>query len=564
MIAADQLVVTRFAPSPTGHLHIGGARTALFNWALARKLGGHFLLRIEDTDQARDTGDECVFGIMRSLAWLGIDWDEGPAPDDLSKSRDPRSVGPFFQSQRLDSYRAALEQLLQKDLAYHAFETPAELEAMRDEAKREKRAFRYNRAALSIPRDERFRRAESEPCVVRFRAPEEEVVVRDEVLGMVRIAPGEVDDFVIFKADGFPTYHFAVVADDQAMGVTHVVRGQEHLTNTPRHVMLQRALGYRTPVYAHLPLIVGESGAKLSKRDKDRAVRQACRDKNITSPPPGTADPDEFAGWLADKNRQMSGGALSRLAAALGVTLPPINAEDFRDAGYLPEVVCNYIALLGWSPGSDIEKFDMGFLAERFDLSRIGKTGARFDYKKLLAFNTDALAAMDDAEFASRWREWCASHAPDVLAATGAATTISESFAMLATAMRPRSKTFADAAAGCAFLLMDDGAIAFDDAAVSKNLIKNDGEGAAVLAALRDELAAAGDWSPKPLHDVIESYAGARAIGLGKVAQPLRVALTGGTVSPPIDATLALLGRDRTLARIDRCLSQVKTAIGKA
>jgi len=321
MTEPTQPVVTRFAPSPTGHLHIGGARTALFNWALARRLGGHFLLRIEDTDQSRDAGPESVLGILRGLHWLGLEWDEGPAPD-LTLDRDPRGVGPFFQSRRRAGYDAALQRLLDADLAYHAFETPAELAVLRDEAKREKRPFRYNRAALDIPRAERFSRAETEPHVVRFRTPDEEVVVRDEVLGEVRLAPGEIDDFIIVKADGFPTYHFAVVVDDEAMGVTHVVRGQEHLINTPRHVLLQRALGYRTPVYAHLPLIVSPSGAKMSKRDKDRVVRQACRDAGISEPPPGTVEPAEFTAWLKDKNRQMAQGALSRLAAALGVTVP--------------------------------------------------------------------------------------------------------------------------------------------------------------------------------------------------------------------------------------------------
>lgn len=548
--------VTRFAPSPTGHLHIGGARTALFNWALARKLGGQFILRIEDTDQLRDTGDECVFGIMRSLAWLGIEWDEGPSHEDLSKSRDPRSIGPFFQSKRLDSYRAALNQLLDSDLAYHAFETPAQLDTMRDEAKREKRAFRYNRAALDIPRPERFRRAESEPCVVRFRAPDEEVTVRDEVLGDVRLAPGEVDDFIIFKADGFPTYHFAVVVDDEAMGVTHVVRGQEHLINTPRHVMLQRALGYATPVYAHLPLIVGDGGAKLSKRDKDRAVRQACRDLKLTSPPPGTVEPDEFAAWLGDKNRQMGSRALARLADSLDVSLPPINVEDFRAAGYLPEVVCNYIALLGWSPGDDIEKFDMAFLAERFDTGRIGRTGARFDYKKLLAFNTDALTAMSDEEFTRRWWTWAGEFAPELSRAFCAETEPNDRFQLLAGALRPRCKTFREALDSAAFALVRDDAIIYDEKAVEKNLRKNDEEGFAVLREVRALLAACDDYSPCALHALIEAAANRQSLAFGRIAQPLRIALTGSTVSPPIDATLAVLGKSCALARLDRCLAQ--------
>ncbi|RMH30517.1 MAG: glutamate--tRNA ligase [Planctomycetota bacterium] len=556
MPAASPPAVTRFAPSPTGHLHIGGARTALFNWALARRLGGHFLLRIEDTDRARDAGPESVVGILRGLEWLGIDWDEGPAPD-LSADRDPRGVGPFRQSERRALYDDAARRLLEADLAYHAFETPDELAAMRDLAKREKRPFRYDRAALRIPRAERFARAESEPHVVRFRAPEEEVVVRDEVLGEVRLAPGEVDDFVIVKADGFPTYHLAVVVDDEAMGVTHVVRGQEHLINTPRHVLLQRALGCRTPIYAHLPLIVSPSGAKMSKRDKDRTVRRACRDAGLAEPPPGTVEPAVFARWLADKNRQMEQGALARLAAALGVTLPEIDVEDFRAAGYLPRVVANYIALLGFSPGGDVEKFDLAFLAERFDLARIGKTGARFDYKKLLAFNTDAIAAMSDEDFAERWRAWCLEFAPEVVRAAGAEAGVSPTWRVLAAALRPRSKTFADAARGAGFLVTPDDEIAYDRKAVDKALLKNDGEGLAVLRDLRRTLAGLTDWSAPGVGAALGAFAEGRGVGLGKVAQPLRVALTGSTVSPPIDATAALLGRDRCLARIDRCLAAV-------
>ena len=552
--------VTRFAPSPTGHLHIGGARTALFCWALARKLGGHFLLRIEDTDQRRDSGGGAVRGILDGLAWLGLGWDEGPTPD-LSGDRDPRHVGPFFQSRRLTGYHAALDRLLDADLAYHAFETPEELAQMRDQAKREKRAFRYTRAALDIPREDRVARARAgEPCVVRFRVPIEPVTVHDDVLGEVTIGAGELDDFVIRKADGFPTYHFAVVVDDEAMGVTHVLRGQEHLMNTPRHVVLQHALGYRTPRYAHLPLIFNADGSKMSKRDKDKAVRKACRDAGVTEPPPGTADPAEFAAWLKDKNRQMPQEALGALARSLRITLPEINVEDFRAAGYLPEVVCNYLALLGWSPGNDVEKFDLAFLAERFDTSRIGKTNAKFDSKKLRAFNTDAIAAMSDADFTRRWRAWCLDYSPEILDATGARAATNPTFALLAAAMRPRSKTFSEAAAGASFLLLADDAIAYDEKAVAKALAKNDGAGYTVLRAVRDALAAHTDWTPGALHTLIGAFAESRGLGLGRIAQPLRVALTGATVSPPIDATLALLGKDRVLTRIDRSLATVDDA----
>ncbi len=569
-MSTSPIPVTRFAPSPTGNLHIGGARTALFNWALARKLGGHFLLRIEDTDQLRDTGRESVLGILEGLAWLGIDWDEGPAPD-LGQDRDPRGVHPFYQSKRLNLYTEHLQRLLDADLAYHAFETTEELTAMRDEAKREKRAFKYEGAALNIPRDERFKRAESgEPCVVRFKAPTGDIVVKDDVLGDVTIAAGELDDFVICKADGFPTYHFAVVVDDELMGVTHVVRGQEHLANTPRHVALQQALGFRTPNYAHLPLIVNPGGGKMSKRDKDKAVRQAVRDAGLTDAPACVQDTADFAAWLKDKNRQLNQRDLLALAAALNVELPEIEVEDFRAAGYLPEVVTNYIALLGWSPGDDIEKFDLDFLAERFDTSRIGKTGARFDYKKLAAFNNDAIGAMSEEEFAQRWWDWCAAYSPELLKATGAADAPNDNFTMLAGATRPRCKTFREGVGGAAFLTTDTNDIVFDEKAVSKVLHKNDGEGIAVLRELRNELSEVQDselralnqWRPEHLHELIEKFSEKRELGMGKVAQPLRVALTGSTVSPPIDATLAILGKSTVLERIDRCLEAVPVGAG--
>ena len=559
MTTTPAIAVTRFAPSPTGHLHIGGARTALFNWAWARKLGGHFVLRIEDTDQARSS-DDSTRRIIQDLAWLGMDWDEGPTLETTGATLggDPRTVGPFFQSKRLDLYRKYLDQLLEADLAYHAFETPDELKERRDQARRDKRPYRYNRAALDIPRTERFKRAAAgERCVIRFLVKNEPVTIHDEVLGDVTIAAGELDDFVIRKADGYPTYHFAVVVDDELMGVSHVVRGQEHLINTPKHAVLQRALGFKTPTYAHLPLIFNAQGGKMSKRDKDKAVRKVCRDADLAAPPAGTIDADTFSAWLKDKNRQLDTGDLLALAAAVGVTLPEIDVEDFRAAGYLPEVVCNYMALLGWSPGDDLEKFDMNFLAENFSAARVGKTNARFDYKKLLAFNNDAICEMNDNVFADRWWKWARQFAPDLLAALGAADAINDRFRLLAEASRPRSKTFRDAAVGARFLTIADDAIEYNEKAVVKTLLKNDAAGLVILRHLRADLANCEDWSPPSLHALIDSFAEFHEMGMGKVAQPLRVALTGSTVSPPIDASLAVLGKASVLDRIDRCLSVI-------
>lgn len=550
-------VITRFAPSPTGWLHVGGARTALFCYAYAKRQGGSFLLRIEDTDQARSS-DEFTRGILVDMAWLGIAWDEGPSFTDAhgkSFGGDPRSVAPFEQSRRLDIYNREIERLMAEGKAYAAFDTPEELDAKRKAAVARKEAYRYDRAALQISKEERNARVKAgEPHVVRFLCPDEEVLVVDEVLGEVRVQAGEVDDFVIRKADGFPTYHLSVVVDDELMGVTHILRGQEHLYNTPKHVALQKALGYSTPKYAHMPLIFNMEGAKMSKRERDQAARKACKEANLTASPTPALDDAAFGEWLNDKTKQLPPDQLEPLAGALGLQLPEVTVNDFRRAGYLPEVINNFVSLLGWSPpaeaGENIEKFDIDFLVKWFDLGRIGKTNARFDRKKLLAFNTDAITAMSDQEFARRWGEWCKDHAPEITSEI-----VGDTFLTLAGAVRPRAKTFVDAAEQSRFALRVSDRVVYDAKAVEKNLTKNDGEGIAVLRSLRDEIATIEPFTTEAINAALHAFAEARSLGMGKVAQPLRVALTGSTVSPPIGETLAVLGKDRTLARIDACLA---------
>jgi glutamyl/glutaminyl-tRNA synthetase len=383
-------VVSRFAPSPTGHLHIGGARTALFNWALAQR-DGCFLLRIEDTDRARSS-EEAVRGILEDLVWLGIHWDEGPewtaAPGGRIVGGDPRGVGPFYQAERRALYDEHIVRLIADDRAYPAFETEEELDRLRRAAQAEKRGFRYRRPA-DWDRDAALARMDGEAHVIRFRMPDETLRVADEVLGEVEFAPEHFDDFVIRKRDGFPTYHLAVVVDDEAMGVTHVLRGQEHLNNTPRHVALQRALVFRAPTYAHMSLTFNPDGSKISKRDKDKAARAAVR-AALQRDPGGARErlaalvtPDRLDCWLADKKRQLEPAELAALAAALGVELPGIDVEDFRRAGYLSEIFCNFLALLGWSPGlkdaqgRDVERFDRAFLAQQHAARREGERPLR-------------------------------------------------------------------------------------------------------------------------------------------------------------------------------------------
>ncbi|MGD1915115.1 MAG: glutamate--tRNA ligase [Phycisphaerales bacterium] len=547
----DGHLFTRFAPSPTGHLHVGGARTALFCWAFAKGRGGSFVLRVEDTDQKRSS-EAAVVGILGDLAWLGIEWDEGPQHAELGG--DPRGVGPFFQAKRIDGYNMALATLIESGRAYPAFETADELNAKRQAAQDANETYRYDRAALEIPEEERMSRMMAgEPHVVRFKAPDHDVVVGDAVLGEVRFAAGELDDFVIRKADGFPTYHFAVVVDDEAMGVTHVLRGQEHLQNTPRHVALQQALGYRTPTYAHLPLIFNPDNSKMSKRDKDKAVRAQCKAEKIESAPEGTVGEAAFASWLKDKRSQLPTGELMSLASAIGFEPPEIDVEDFRRSGYLPHVLCNYLALLGWNPGeknedgTDRERFSMAYLAEKFDLPRIGKSASKFDREKLMAFNADEIQnRMTDGDFAGVWRAWLERYDPDTLAAFG------DRFDGAAAAARPRTRILREAAGVVRFALVDE--VAFDEKAVKKVLLKNDSEGLNALRALAPVLEGVEPFGAEAIEAAIKDWCEANGLGMGKAAQPLRVAATGGTVSPGLGQTLELVGKAGMLGRIERCL----------
>ncbi len=601
-------IVTRFAPSPTGHLHVGGARSALFCWAYARRarLDGHdgrFMLRIEDTDQARSS-DESARGILEDLAWLGIEWDDGPElPREGPRGRgaegqggaaiggDPRRVGPFFQARRVAFYNRYIDRLIGAGRAYPAFESPADLDRLRREAAAARQTYRYDRSVMSM--DERLGRMRAgEAHVVRFVAPTDAVTVHDQVLGDVTYAAGEMDDFVIRKADGFPTYHFAVVIDDELMGVTHVMRAQEHLNNTPRHVALQRALTrdaadatperpagapFRTPVYAHMPLIFNMDGSKMSKRDKAKAARVAAK-AAIAAPPTkasgigvapvsapaslatlaqaiGLPEPD-FAAFLKGDNDSLD--IAERVARHLGLALPEIEVSDFRAAGYLPEAIVNFLGLLGWSPGlkdaqgKDVEKFDTTFLAEHFSIERIGRTNAKFDRVKLLSFNADAIGALTDAEFIARWRAWAAEF--DAEAAAGLTD---RQLGYLAPAARPRCKTLRDLSQVARFALVPDDGFDYDAKAVEKALKKGEPSGLALLREVRPVLAAIDPFEPAVLNAAIESFASARGVGMGAIAQPIRVALTGTTVSPPLGETLAVLGREAAMRRIERCLATV-------
>jgi glutamyl-tRNA synthetase len=489
-------VRVRFAPSPTGYLHIGGARTALFNWLIARKSGGRFILRIEDTDQTRHIEDSLP-KILEDLRWLGLNWDEGPEVGG--------DYGPYFQSQRLQIYERFSEQLLEAGHAYYALETPEQLRAMRDAAEKRGQAFRYVRPdPLPTLEQGRQTKAAGRPVVIRLRMPDTDISVQDDILGLVTLTADQLEDFVLIKGDGFPTYHFACVVDDELMRITHVLRGQEHLMNTPRHIALQWALGFKTPRYAHLPVIFNMDGTKMSKRDKEKA--------------------------------------LSR-----GETPPEIDVHDFRLAGYLPEAVINFIALLGWSPGEDREHVDRQELVGRFSIERIGKTNARFDRAKLLAFNTHWAARLSAERLLEALK--------DYIAVTGSPMAATDDAVLLRVLkVCTGFRTFRQVEDKVRFLFTADADIRYDPQAVQKIFAKGDGAGFRMLERLLPRLQALADWSAPALDALIDAVCKETGANMGQAAQPLRVAVTGSTISPAIGETLAMLGKNRAMERIRRCL----------
>jgi glutamyl-tRNA synthetase len=537
-------VRTRFAPSPTGYLHLGGARTALFNYLLAKRLGGKFILRIEDTDQTRNI-EAADQKLLEDLRWLGLHWDEGPEIGG--------PFGPYYQSQRLACYQERARELLDRGLAYYASETRAELDAMRKAGHAAgQRGFRYQRPTHFPSESEAQRAREAgHPFFIRFKMPQRDFTVGDQILGAVTIGALELSDFVIVKADGWPTYHFAVVVDDAAMQITHILRGQEHLMNTPNHLALQEAFGYPTPMYAHLPIIFNMSGTKMSKREKDKVVRDAAKaagldDRKIMEL--AEVDQAELVSAWRRGDTQLPGDALQRLAKKLAVHPPEIEIHDFRRSGYLPEVLVNFIALLGWSPGSDREKFALDELAEAFSVERVGKTNARFDREKLLAFNTAASEAAPPARKLAAFRDYLAINEP------GPLSQLDDTLLSRVIELCRGFRTFPDIERKCGALFVADEAIVYDPKAVKEWLLKGDGAGLKVLRDLQTRLVALAEWSAPKLDEFIRGYADEHGLGLNKAAQPLRVAVTGTTISPQIAETLVLLGRERTRARIVRAL----------
>ncbi len=546
---------TRFAPSPSGHLHVGGARTALFNWAYAQGRGGKFILRIEDTDQKRSS-DAASVGFLKDLKWLGIDWNEGPEFEGCGGGE----FGSYFQSERLEIYNKFLEQLVQQGKAYYAFDTAAELDAARKECKSRNQAYRYDRSradAISSAQVQAWRN-EGKPAVIRFKTPPGPITIHDEILGDATLPAGEVDDFVIRKADGFPTYHFAVVVDDELMGVTTVLRAQEHFNNTAKHIVLQDALGFRRPTYGHLPLIFNPDGSKMSKRDKDKLLRKTAQDKKLTAPPANTVDAARFTAWLGDKNSQLDFVEATAMAAALNIELPEINVDDFRRSGYLPHVMCNFLALNGWGPGNDLEKFDNAYLCANFALDRVQKTAAKFDRVKLLSFNLDAIQKLSRESFGALVKAHGESFHPEFMKKITAAQ-----FDLLVAASHERSKTLDELFRGNRWLALGDEELTWEKSKqVEKALLSGTPSGLDRLKELRGVLEAVATWTPAGIEESIRQWAATAGLAdqIGQIAQPLRVGVTGCTISPPIFDTLAILGQPSCLRRIDRCLQDFATA----
>lgn len=458
-------VVTRFAPSPTGMLHIGGARTALFSWLYARHNGGRFVLRVEDTDRERST-EEAVGVILDGMQWLGLTADGGP----------------YYQTQRFPRYREAIGSLLASGLAYRCYCSKEELEQMRAEQVARKEKPRY---------DGRCReRTEPRPGVapvVRFRNPlDGEVVVDDLVHGRVVFQNRELDDLIIARSDGTPTYNFCVVVDDMDMKITHVIRGDDHLNNTPRQINMLRALGGEPPAYAHLPMILGADGAKLSKRHGSVSVLQ------------------------------------------------------YRDEGYLPEALLNYLARLGWSHG-DQEIFTLDELIAAFDIRDVNKAAAAFNPEKLLWVNQQHMMRAPLAQLAPLLGAQLARLGIDC----GDLPLLEGVVAL----QRERARTMKEMAENSRYFFLPR--VELDEQAARKHLGP---DGAAVLTRVSARLRVLPQWSAEQIHGALGALAAELGVGLGKVAQPLRVALSGGAVSPPIDATTALIGRERALDRIDRAV----------
>ena len=497
-MSQNKQVRVRFAPSPTGKLHIGGARTAIYNWAFARANGGTFILRIDDTDPARST-DENTQIILRAMRWLGLDWDEGP-----DKGGD---FGPYAQTERLEIYRKAAHSLLAEGKAYPCFCTPEKLAADKKAAEERHDPFQgYQRTCRNIdPAEAQARIEAGEPYTIRIKVPLDrgDVIVHDAVHGDVTFNARELDDFIIFRSDGTPTYNFATVVDDAMMGITHIIRGDDHLSNTPRQIMVYEALGAPVPEFAHISMILGPDGKKLSKRH----------------------------------------GATS--------------VEEYRDAGYLSDAFVNYLALLGWSLDGETTIVPRDVLASQFSLDHVSKNPAKSDPERLNWINATYLSAMDNKTFSIQVL------IPELVSAglepvSGTETDTEKLYAtrpawydLLSEILKPRTTVSPDVVEKSRFLY-EGAEVTLDEKSVSKSLAK-DGAGS-ILEAAHAALLPVSEWTPANIDATLEVLPEQLDLKKRVVFQAVRVAECGNMVSPPLGESMALLGKDIALARLERAL----------
>lgn len=460
-------IKTRFAPSPTGYLHVGGARTALYSWLFARNLGGEFVLRIEDTDLERST-QEAIDAIMDGMNWLNLDWDEGP----------------YFQTKRFDRYNGVIDEMLENGTAYKCYCSKERLEALREHQMANNEKPRYDGRC----RDSHEHHAADEPCVVRFRNPQEgSVIFDDQIRGPIEFSNDELDDLIIRRTDGSPTYNFCVVVDDWDMEITHVIRGEDHINNTPRQINILKALGAPVPVYAHVSMILGDDGKKLSKRH-----------------------------------------------GAVGVM-------QYRDDGYLPEALLNYLVRLGWSHG-DQEIFSRDEMKALFSLENVSKSASAFNTEKLQWLNHHYINAMDP--------QYVATHLLWHVEQAGIETRNGPQLFEIVTLLGERCKTLKEMAESCRYFYEDFAE--FDADAAKKHLRPVARQ---PLEVVRAKLAAITDWTAENIHHAIQGTADELEVGMGKVGMPLRVAVTGAGQSPGVDVTVHAIGQSRVLARIDMALA---------
>jgi glutamyl-tRNA synthetase len=520
------MVRTRFAPSPTGYLHIGGVRTALFNWLFARQHGGQFILRIDDTDQQRNV-QASLQPILDGFRWLGIDWDEGP---DVGGP-----YGPYFQSQRSARHQAAVQELLARGCAYRDYARVEELQSEREAAEREKKSFVYSRRWMAETAAEQARwEAEGRQAVVRLKIPREgQCAFSDQIRGEVVFDWAAEQDHVIQRADGSCLYHLASVVDDHDFEITHVIRAVEHLSNTPRQIFIAQSLGYQLPVYAHLPY-VAEPGSsnKLSKRK----LNQYLKHRDFKA--------------LFDQGE--------RIARAIGLsvsaeTFNPVIVDFYRETGYLPEAVVNYLLLLGWALDDRTENFTRDEMIQQFSLERVNRAPASFDPLKLLAFQDRYMRALPTEQKVSMVLPFLQSAG---LVPVPPPEDVKRQLSAVVQATGDRIKIAGDILEFADFFL-PDAQLAYDPAAFEKRLAKPP-RAAEVLRKFRDQLAAAEAFDAAGLEALLQRFIEAEGIKIGDVIHAVRVAVTGKAVGFGMFETLEILGRERCLARIERALSRLE------